>query len=64
MGMRILAIMGLPLGLLVSGPVIRELGFAMTSTLYSVAGLCVTLVIAIRWRGYLWSKHARANQSA
>lgn len=64
MGMRILAIMGLPLGLLVSGPVIRELGFVMTSTLYSVAGLCVTLVIAIRWRGYLWSKHARANQSA
>jgi MFS family permease len=64
MGMRMLAIMGLPLGLLVSGPVIREVGFAMTATLYSVVGLCVTMVIAIRWRDCLWSKQARANHSA
>ena len=64
MGMRILAIMGLPLGLLVSGPVISTIGFAMTTTLYSVAGLCVTLFVAVRWRACLWSKSAAANRSA
>lgn len=64
MGMRILAIIGLPLGLLVSGPVIDSVGFSATATLYSLAGLAITAFVAVRWRKFLWSKSARANLSA
>ncbi len=64
MGMRILAIMGLPLGLLVSGPVIDAIGFTATSTVYSIAGLCITVFVAVRWRAVLWSKSAKANRSS
>jgi len=63
MGMRILAIMGLPLGLLISGPVIRAVGYTATSTAYSIAGLCITAFVAVRWRACLWSKAAKANRS-
>ena len=64
MGMRILAIMGLPLGLLVSGPVIDAIGFTATSTVYSIAGLCITVFVAVRWRAVLWSQSAKANRSS
>ena len=64
MGMRILAIMGLPLGMLVSGPVIRAIGFTATSTVFSIAGFCITAFVAVRWRAVLWSKSAKANRSA
>ena len=64
MGMRILAIMGLPLGLLISGPVISAVGFTTTSTVYSITGLCMTAFVAVRWRACLWSTSAKANRSA
>ena len=54
MGMRILAIWGLPVGLMMSGPLIERLGFQITMTSYAVVGMVLTLAIGLRWRQALW----------
>ena len=61
MGMRMLAIYGLPLGLLAAGALIERIGFVATATLYCLVGITLTLVIALRWRAALWPLHAPAN---
>jgi len=61
MGVRMLAIWGLPLGLLASGPCIAQLGYAMTTLLYSGIGLAATLAIGYAWRSALWHRTAAAN---
>jgi hypothetical protein len=43
-----------PLGLLCAGALVGRLGFAATATLYTVIGLVLTILIAIRWRGEIW----------
>jgi MFS family permease len=62
MGMRILAIWGLPVGLLIAGPLIDTLGFVLTTVLYSSLGIAATVAIALKWRSAMWSKSAPANQ--
>ncbi len=61
MGIRMLMIYGVPIGLLTSGPLIGRFGYHTTATLYSVIGLAVTLLIAVRWRADLWRLEAPAN---
>ena len=61
MGMRMLAIYGLPLGLLAAGVLIDHIGFVPTATLYCVIGLTLTLLIALWWRADLWPLHVPAN---
>jgi hypothetical protein len=61
MGVRMLAIYGVPLGLLVAGPLIERLGFAPTASLYCGVGLALTVAIAVRWRRALWPLDAPAN---
>jgi MFS family permease len=61
MGMRMLAIYGLPIGLLGAGALIDRIGFAPTATLYCAFGIALTLLIAVRWRAALWPLHAPAN---
>jgi hypothetical protein len=61
MGMRILAVWGLPLGLLASGPVIAHFGFAATTVLYAAFGLAATLAIGYGWRRALWHRAAASN---
>lgn len=61
MGMRMLAIYGLPLGLLAAGTLIDRIGFAPTATIYCLCGIAMTLLIALYWRGALWALHAPAN---
>ena len=63
MGIRMMAIYGNLPGLLVSGPLIVHLGYAWTATLYCLAGIAVTLLIAYRWRHHLWRREAPANAS-
>ncbi|WP_424812701.1 MFS transporter [Roseococcus sp. YIM B11640] len=53
MGLRMLAIYGLPVGLLLAGWGIARLGFTATATLYAGFGLLATIWIAWRWRGEL-----------
>lgn len=61
MGLRMLAVYGLPLGLLASGPLIARFGFADTAFGYAATALACTALIAWRWRGHLWSRNAPAN---
>jgi hypothetical protein len=58
---RIIVSSGLPLGLLASGSLIEEIGFAATGTLYAAAGLASMLAIMLHWRADLWHVHAPAN---
>ena len=61
MGIRMLAIWGLPLGLLAAGPLIERLGFSATTLLYAGLGLAATAAIGMRWRRALWHRSAAAN---
>ncbi len=61
MGVRMLAVYGLPLGMLLSGPLIEHLGFAVTGTLFSLVGIGFTVLIASTWRRHLWHPEAAAN---
>jgi hypothetical protein len=54
MGVRLLAIYSLPVGLLIAGALIEQIGFAATATIYAAAGLALTIVIALRWRTHMW----------
>jgi hypothetical protein len=56
-----LAIYGLPLGLLAAGELIERIGFVMTTSLYCVVGLVITVAITLRWRKSLWPLDAPAN---
>jgi MFS family permease len=62
LGIRMLAIYGLPLGLLLAGPLIGSIDYAATATLYCGIGLMFTLLIAVRWRDHLWRIEAPANR--
>lgn len=61
MGVRMLAVYGMPLGLLLSGPLVEHAGFALTGTIYSLVGIVFTLLIGFVWRGHLWKVGAGAN---
>lgn len=61
MGLRMLAIYGLPIGLMASGPVIEALGFLATITLYAVTGLLATAALVWRWHAAVWRASAPAN---
>jgi predicted MFS family arabinose efflux permease len=54
MGVRMLAIYSLPLGALTAGALIDAVGFRAMATLYTLAGLALTLAIALHWRAHLW----------
>ncbi len=62
MGVRMLAVYGLPLGMLLSGPLIEHVGFAWTGSLYSLVGLALASLVAYRWREQLWHPEAAANR--
>ena len=61
MGMRMLAVWGLPLGLIVAGPTIEHFGYTATTVIYGGLGLAAMAAIAWRWRAALWSAAAPAN---
>ncbi len=54
MGVRMLAVYGLPLGLLVAGGMVSWFGFAPTVWVYAVFGILCTAYIAWRWRAVIW----------
>jgi hypothetical protein len=61
MGVRTLAIYGVPPGLLIAGALIDWVGFAATVSLYCLVGGVLTAAIAVRWRDALWPLNAPAN---
>jgi hypothetical protein len=61
-GIRIFAVYGLAIGLLLAGPLIAAVGFAAMATIYCSFGLVFTAWIALRWRTELWAADAPANR--
>ena len=61
MGVRMLAIYGLPVGLLAAGALIERIGFYTTLMAYGLVGLTCIVAIAVYWRADIWPSHARAN---
>jgi MFS family permease len=58
MGVRTLAVYGLPLGLMGSGFLIERLGYPLTISVSAATGLLFTVLIAIRWRAAVWRRAA------
>ena len=56
MGVRTLAIYGLPVGLLVAGVLIDRRGFPVTNSLFALLGLALTGWIGLTWRDALWPR--------
>ena len=54
MAMRVLAIWGLPLGLLASGPIIQHVGYAACAAIYGTLGVAATIAVGYRCRDALW----------
>ncbi len=54
MGVRMLAVYGLPVGLLIAGVAIERIGFPLTVTLYSLTGIALSIAIAVHWRQVIW----------
>jgi len=54
MGLRMLAVYGLPVGLLAGGALVERIGFTPQAILYALVGLAASTAIALRWRDVLW----------
>lgn len=54
LGVRSLAIYGLPIGLVLSGVLIEHIGFEATVLLYSITGIVLTVAIILKWREHVW----------
>ena len=61
MGVRMLAIYTLPIGLLLSGPILSAIGFHGLVLLYVGLGLGLLAVIALLWRDELLPRDAIGN---
>ena len=61
MGVRMLAVYGLPVGLLTVGLLVGRIGYTPAVTLFGLVGLALTLLILLRWRAELWPIRASAN---
>lgn len=61
MGVRTLAIYGVPPGILAAGLLIDRIGFVATVSVYCLIGSVLTALIAVRWRAALWPLTAPAN---
>jgi hypothetical protein len=59
MGVRMLAVYGLPLGLLAAGALIERIGYPLTITALAAVGLVFTVFIGVKWRAAVWGR-ARA----
>jgi MFS family permease len=58
MGVRTLAVYGLPVGLMAAGFLIERIGYPLTITVSAALGLLFTVLIAIRWRAAVWRRPA------
>ena len=55
MGVRVLAIYGVPLGLIGSGFLIEHFGFVSFICIYVVIGVTFTTLIGFKWRSFIWN---------
>jgi predicted MFS family arabinose efflux permease len=64
MGVRMLAVYGLPLGLMASGVLIEWIGYSLTISALTTIGLAFTILIGIRWRASMWQRRRQATGAA
>ena len=64
MGVRMLAVYGLPLGLMAAGGLIGWIGYQLTITAFTGTGLAFTLLIGLKWRASIWRRRRTATTSA
>jgi len=64
MGVRMLAVYGLPLGLIASGILIEHIGYPSTITVSTAVGLLFTVLIGIRWRTNIWHPRRTSTEAA
>lgn len=62
MGIRMMVIYGNLPGLLLSGPLIAQFGYAAVASAYSLFGIAVILWIGSHWRTHLWQGESAANR--
>ena len=53
MGVRMMAVYGLPLGLMFSGYLIEYLGYGRSVVLYGLIGLVLSALVTLKWRKYI-----------
>jgi hypothetical protein len=51
-----LAVYGLPVGLVACGFLIDRLGYPQTMTAATTLGLILTVLIGLRWRASIWQR--------
>jgi hypothetical protein len=56
MGVRMLAVYGLPIGLAIAGQLIDNFGFQVTTWIFAGSGLALTALIAFTWRSALFGQ--------
>lgn len=61
MGVRTLAVYTLPIGMLMAGQLIPQIGFATTVSLYALVGVVATIAIGVAWQHDLWRPDSPAN---
>ena len=54
MGVRMLAVYGIPLGLLFSGVLIEGIGFVPFLLSYAIIGIMITFLIGLKWYSAIW----------
>jgi predicted MFS family arabinose efflux permease len=64
MGVRMLAVYGLPVGLVAAGVLIDRIGYPATITLAAALGLVSTVLIGLRWRASIWEKGTAGRRAA
>jgi hypothetical protein len=58
MGVRMLAVYGLPLGLMAAGGRIEWFGYPLTISALAGTGLIFTLLIGFWWRASIWRRRS------
>ncbi len=56
MGVRTLAVYGMPVGLMASGALIERIGYPLTISASAAVGLLFMVFIGMRWRSSLWQR--------
>lgn len=62
MGVRMLAIYGMPVGLVAAGPLVERIGYVPTASGYCVLGILLTIAIAVYWRADIWAPDGPGNR--
>ena len=64
MGVRQLAVYGMPLGLMASGALIERIGYPLTISACCGIGLVFTLLIGMKWRASMWQTRAASRTTS